>query len=309
MNTGLVIGSRGSRLALTQAEWVKTQLAALAPDLAVQIDIIKTTGDVKTEPLSVIGGKGVFTKELEDALLDGRIDIAVHSLKDLPTIIPETLMIAAICERADPRDALILRSDNDQDDATLATLPERAVVGTSSQRRLAQLKHLRRDVVVKDVRGNVDTRLRKLDEGEYHALILASAGLQRMGQEKRISALIPTEQMLPAVGQGAIGVETRADDKPTIGIVSALNHEATALACTAERSFLRALGGGCQLPIAGYAVVHSQELVLEGLVADPKGNEIVRDRISGSVAGANELGARLARRLLELGASRLLTQR
>ena len=309
MNTGLVIGSRGSRLALTQAEWVKTQLAALAPDLAVQIDIIKTPGDVKTEPLSVIGGKGVFTKELEDALLDGRIDIAVHSLKDLPTIIPERLMIAAICERADPRDALVLRSDNDQEDATLATLPELAVVGTSSQRRLAQLKHLRSDVVVKDVRGNVDTRLRKLDEGEYHALILASAGLQRMGQEKRISALIPREQMLPAVGQGAIGVETRADDKPSIGIVSVLNHEATALACTAERSFLRALGGGCQLPIAGYAVVHSQELVLEGLVADPKGNEIVRDRISGSVAGANELGARLARRLLELGASRLLTQR
>ena len=260
MNRGLVIGSRGSRLALTQAEWVKTKLALLTPDLAVHVDIIKTTGDVKTEPLSVIGGKGVFTKELEDALLDGRIDIAVHSLKDLPTIIPETLTIAAICERADPRDALVLRSDNDQDGATLATLPERAVVGTSSQRRLAQLKHLRRDVIVKDVRGNVDTRLRKLDEGEYHALILASAGLRRMGQEKRISGLIPTEQMLPAVGQGAIGVETRADDKRAIGIVSALNHEPTALACTAERSFLRALGGGCQLPIAGYAVMQSHDL-------------------------------------------------
>src|SRR6185436_16843834 len=183
MNRGLVIGSRGSKLALTQAEWVKTKLVLLVPDLPVQIDIIKTTGDVKTEPLSVIGGKGVFTKELEDALLDRRIDIAVHSLKDLPTIIPEGLTIAAICERADPRDALVLRSGDDPDDATLATLPERAVVGTSSQRRLAQLKHLRRDVIVKDVRGNVDTRLRKLDEGEYHALILASAGLQRMGQE------------------------------------------------------------------------------------------------------------------------------
>ena len=306
MNRGMVIGSRGSRLALTQAEWVKTKLALLAPDLAVQIDIIKTTGDVKTEPLSVIGGKGVFTKELEDALLDRRIDIAVHSLKDLPTIIPEGLMIAAICERADPRDALVLRSDGDHENATLATLPDRAVVGTSSQRRLAQLKHLRRDVIVKDVRGNVDTRLRKLDEGEYHALILASAGLRRMGLEKRISALIATDQMLPAVGQGAIGLETRADDKATNGIVSALNHEPTAIACTAERSFLRALGGGCQLPIAGHAVMQSQELTLEGLVADIAGEEIVRDRIAGPSAEANELGKRLATRLLRLGARRLL---
>jgi hydroxymethylbilane synthase len=250
----------------------------------------------------------VFTKELEDALFDRRIDIAVHSLKDLPTIIPEGLMIAAICERADPRDALVLRSDDDQDDATLAALPERAVVGTSSQRRLAQLKHLRRDVIVKDVRGNVDTRLRKLDEGEYHALILASAGLRRMGLEKRISALIPMEQMLPAVGQGALGLETRFDDNQTRGILSALNHEPTSLACTAERALLRALGGGCQLPIAGYAVVRSQELTLEGLVADIAGEEIVRDRVSGLPVAAEEIGAQLGTRLLELGASRLLAQ-
>src|SRR6185436_4437792 len=185
MKDNLVIGSRGSKLALTQAGMIKSQLELLQPGLAVRIEIIKTSGDANNDPLSVIGGKGVFTKELEEALLDTRIDIAVHSLKDLPTIIPEGLTIAAICERADPRDALVLRSGDDPDDATLATLPERAVVGTSSQRRLAQLKHLRRDVIVKDVRGNVDTRLRKLDEGEYHALILASAGLQRMGQEKR----------------------------------------------------------------------------------------------------------------------------
>ncbi len=306
MKNGLVIGSRGSRLALTQAEWVKGQLSLLTPDLEVIIEIIKTTGDLKTEPLSVIGGKGVFTKELEDALLDGRIDIAVHSLKDLPTIIPERLTIAAVCERADPRDALVLRRDVDQNDASLGTLPEGAVVGTSSQRRLSQLKHLRQDVIVKDLRGNVDTRLRKLDEGQYHALILASAGLRRLGQESRISALIPTEQILPAVGQGAIGVETRADDESTITIVSALNHEPTSLACTAERSLLRALGGGCQLPIAGYAVVQGQELTLEGLVADPAGEEIVRDRIFGPAAEANEMGKRLATQLLTLGASRLL---
>ncbi len=319
MKNGLVIGSRGSKLALTQAEWVKGQLSLLTPALEVIIEIIKTTGDVKTEPLSVIGGKGVFTKELEDALLDGRIDIAVHSLKDLPTIIPERLTIAAICERADPRDALVLRLDAttpaglpgwgpqlDQNDAALGTLPEGAVVGTSSQRRLSQLKHLRQDLIVKDLRGNVDTRLRKLDEGQYHALILASAGLRRLGQESRISAFIPTEQILPAVGQGAIGVETRADDESTVRIVSALNHEPTSLACTAERSLLRALGGGCQLPIAGYAVVQGQELTLEGLVADPAGEEIVRDRISAPAAEANEMGKRLAMRLLTLGARRLL---
>ena len=306
MKNRLVIGSRGSKLALTQAEWVRTKLALLTPVLEVTIEIIKTTGDVKTEPLSVIGGKGVFTKELEDALLDGRIDVAVHSLKDLPTIIPERLTIAAVCERADPRDALVLRRDVDQNHASLGTLPEGAVVGTSSQRRLSQLKHLRRDVIVKDLRGNVDTRLRKLDEGQYHALILASAGLGRLGQESRISALIPTEQMMPAVGQGAIGVETRADDEATITIIRALNHEPSSLACTAERSLLRALGGGCQLPIAGYGVVESHELTLEGLVADLAGEEIIRDSISGPLTSADELGARLGTRLLALGASRLL---
>lgn len=308
MKSGLVIGSRGSRLALTQAEWVKAQLKLLTPNLAVTIEIIKTSGDVKTEPLSVIGGKGVFTKELEDALLDGRIDVAVHSLKDLPTIIPERLMIAAICERVDPRDALVLRSELDQNGASLDTLPEGAIVGTSSQRRLSQLKHWRRDVIVRDLRGNVDTRLQKLDDGQYHALILASAGLRRLGQGSRISAPIPTDQMLPAVGQGALGLETRIEDTETIGVLNELNHEPTALACTAERSLLRALGGGCQLPIAGYAVLQAQKLMLQGLVADLAGEEIVRDRISGPPLAAEEIGAQLGTRLLELGASRLLAR-
>src|SRR6266536_890325 len=306
MKDTLVIGSRGSKLALTQTNMIKHQLELCNPGLLVHVDIIKTSGDVSREPLSVIGGKGVFTKELEDALLDGRIDIAVHSLKDLPTIIPERLTIGAVCERADPRDALVLRRDVDQNGASLDTLPEGAVVGTSSQRRLSQLKHWRRGVIVSDLRGNVDTRLRKLDDGQYDALILASAGLRRLGQESRISALIPTEQMLPAVGQGAIGLETRADDESARTIVSSLNHEPTSLACTAERSLLRALGGGCQLPIAGYAVVQSQELTLEGLVGDLAGEEIVRDRISGPPAAAEELGAQLGKRLLALGASRLL---
>jgi hydroxymethylbilane synthase len=306
MKNCLVIGSRGSQLALRQVEWVKARLMNLSPELIARIEVIKTTGDVKTEPLSVIGGKGVFTKELEDALLDGRIDIAVHSLKDLPTIIPDRLTIAAICEREDARDALVLSGVPGRVGLSIANLPEGAIVGTSSQRRLAQLKHLRRDVAVKELRGNVDTRLRKLDEGQYDALILAAAGLRRLSLESRISAPIPVDQMLPAVGQGALAVETRSSDLVTIKLVSALNHEATRLACASERAFLRALGGGCQLPIAGYAVVSANELQLEGLVADPGGKELVRDRVVGSTAEAEELGGRLATRLLERGANKFL---
>src|SRR6266496_3428479 len=207
MRDSFVIGSRGSKLALTQAEWVKAKLAFAGPAIDVSIEIIKTSGDVKTEPLSAIGGKGVFTKELEEALLDERIDIAVHSLKDLPTILPEALSISAICEREDPRDALVLGHDCDIDNASIRSLPLRAVLGTSSPRRLAQLKHLRHDLVIKDLRGNVDTRLRRLDEGHYDALILASAGLRRLGLVDRITAPIPPEEVLAAVGQGAIGIE------------------------------------------------------------------------------------------------------
>jgi len=307
MKEDLVIGSRGSKLALTQAEWVKARLALACPEVSVKIEIIKTSGDLKTEPLSAIGGKGVFTKELEEALLDERIDIAVHSLKDLPTILPEALSISAICEREDPRDALVLGHDCDIDNASIRSLPLRAVLGTSSPRRLAQLKHLRHDLVIKDLRGNVDTRLRRLDEGHYDALILASAGLRRLGLVDRITAPIPPEEVLAAVGQGAIGIETRADDTTTIAVVNKLDHEPTRLACTAERSLLRALGGGCQLPIAGQAVVYYQQLRLEGLVADPEGKKIIKDRISGPVADAEKLGAQLAHRLLERGAASLLS--
>src|SRR5215211_7573520 len=214
----LIIGSRGSRLALWQAEKTRDDLLRVNPGFQIRIDVIKTTGDVKPDPLSVIGGKGVFTKELEDALLDKRIDIAVHSLKDLPTIVAENLVISAICEREDPRDALVLRADHRYN--SLRELPPGAVVGTSSQRRLAQLKSLRQDVVVKDLRGNVDTRVRKLDEGQYDALILASAGLIRLGLQNRISAAISSAEMLPAVGQGAIAIETRADDEVAVTATS-----------------------------------------------------------------------------------------
>ena len=307
MKDNLVIGSRGSKLALTQAGMIKSQLELLEPTLSVRIEIIKTSGDTNNDPLSVIGGKGVFTKELEEALLDSRIDIAVHSLKDLPTIIPEGLTIAAICKREDPRDALVLHRKLQGSQASLLSLPQGAAIGTSSPRRLAQLQHLRDDLIIKDLRGNVDTRLRKLDEGQYDALVLACAGLRRLGLEDRISAALPPTEMLPAVGQGALGIETRADSE-TIAAVSKLDHKFTRLACTAERAFLRSLGGGCQLPIAAHAVVREKRIRLDGLVADPQGHRVVRDRISGSLDEAEQLGTELGERLLERGAGELLAE-
>ncbi len=311
-----VIGSRGSKLALWQAGWVKARLAELRPDAEVQIEIIKTSGDVMRDvPLAIIGGQGVFTKELEEALLAGRIDIAVHSLKDLPTMIPEGLAITAITEREDARDALVLGAGvtsgaiaaDGGDQHSMRDLPTGAVVGTSSPRRLAQLKYLRPDLTIKDLRGNVDTRLRKLDGGDYHAIILASAGLRRLGLEHRISAAIPTTEMLPAVGQGALGVEIRAADTETEALVVQLDHAPTRAACTAERTLLRTLGGGCQVPIAAHAVVADGRMHLSGLVAGLSGDTIIRDAVEGEVNDAVDLGRALAGRLRELGAVSLLS--
>ena len=300
----LVIGSRGSKLALWQAEQARDRLRSLNPTIDIRIEIIKTTGDVKNEPLSVIGGKGVFTKELEDALLDERIDIAVHSLKDLPTTLPERLAISAVCEREDARDALVLRSDISIENSSLLNLPQHAVVGTSSQRRVAQLKALRGDVVVRDLRGNVDTRIRKLDEGQYDAVILASAGLVRLGLQKRIAARIEINEMLPAVGQGAIAIETRTDDEFAVEAIARLDHRETRLACLAERAFLRGLGGGCQFPIAAHAIIDREQLKLDGLVAKPDGSKILRASLTGD--NAAEIGSTLAAELLDRGAGALL---
>lgn len=308
MARSLVIGSRGSKLALWQAEQAREQLQLLNPGIDIKIEIIKTTGDVKSEPLSVIGGKGVFTKELEEALLDGRIDIAVHSLKDLPTILPDGLSISAICKREDPSDALVLRSDLSLDDVSLAGLPVGATVGTSSQRRAAQLKAVRPDVVVKDLRGNVDTRIRKLDEGQYDALILAAAGLRRLGLQHRISAVISLHFMVSAVGQGAIAIETRSDDEFAVETTSRLDHEDTRLACLAERAFLRGLGGGCQLPIAAHGSFDLERLTIDGLVASRDGSQIIRDYLYGPPENAEALGAKLAARFIERGALSLLNE-
>ena len=306
MIRSLVIGSRGSRLALAQSEIISAELRRHNPELELKLEIIKTTGDFKQDPLSVIGGKGVFTKELEEALLDKRIDIAVHSLKDLPTLIPTELQLAAVCAREDAHDALVLKRDTNQSNASLFNLPQQAVVGTSSPRRAAQLKYLRPDILVKELRGNIDTRLRKLDEGEYDALILAAAGLRRLGVGNRISGIIPAEQMLPAVGQGAIGLETRRNDEIAMNVVARVDDPTTRLACTAERALLRSLGGGCQLPIAGHAVVETDQIRIEGLVADFRGSQLVRDYLTGHSEQAEEVGTQLGKRLLDRGASSLL---
>jgi hydroxymethylbilane synthase len=306
MKTRLTIGSRGSKLALWQAEWVKARLNDLHPHLAVSIEIIKTSGDVlKHEPLSLIGGRGVFTKELEEALLDDRVDLAVHSLKDLPTVLPARLSIAAITEREDARDALVLHDDLKGAQPSIMNLPTGTVVGTSSPRRLSQLKNLRSDLFIKELRGNVDTRLRKLDAGEYGAIILASAGLRRLGLEHRISAAIEIEEMLPAVGQGALGIETREDEE-LVGLLAPLEDKETRAACLAERALLRALGGGCQLPIAAHAVVSDGRLRLYGLVAEVSGETIIRASVEGAREDAENLGSELAAHLLKSGAESLL---
>lgn len=309
MKTKLIIGSRGSKLALWQAEWVRSRLEALDPRAEVCVEIINTTGDVlRDAPLAAIGGQGAFTKELEQALLGGRIDIAVHSLKDLPTVIPEGLAVKAITEREDPRDALVLREGAGVLVASLKDLPAGATVGTSSLRRIAQLKHLRPDVLLKDVRGNVDTRLRKLDAGWYDALILASAGLRRLGAEQRISAPIPSEEMLPAVGQGALGVEMRDEEGEANRLVARLDHAPTRAACVAERALLRQLGGGCQVPIAAHGTVRDGVLRLEGLVAALSGASVIRDSLEGDAAEPRALGEALAARLLGRGAASLLAE-
>jgi hydroxymethylbilane synthase len=305
----IVIGSRGSKLALWQSEWVQARLEALDPAVSVRIEIIKTLGDVRTDvPLSTIGGQGAFTKELEVALLDRRVDVAVHSLKDLPTVTPDGLAITATPEREDPRDALVLRAGSEAQANSLKSLAEGAVVGTSSLRRIAQLKHLRPDVQIKDLRGNVDTRLRKLDEGEYDALILASAGLRRLGFGERISAAIEQTEMLSAVGQGSLGIETRSDDAETNALVARLDDPRTRAAVLAERALLRSLGGGCQVPIAAHATVQGGRLNLDGLVATLDGTQVLRDRLEGAASDAARIGEELAARLLEHGAGELLRE-
>ena len=289
----LVIASRGSQLALWQARWVAAQLSAAGHPC--RIEIVKTTGDKITDvPLAKVGSKGLFTKEIEEALLDGRADLAVHSLKDLPTELPEGLVLAAVPEREDPRDAVVGRK--------LAELPVGARVGTSSLRRAAQLRQLRPDLLVESVRGNLDTRLRKLDEGQYDAILLAAAGLKRLGWGDRIAEILPPEQMCPAVGQGALAIETRAG----FDGVAMLDHADTHTAVMAERAVLGALGGGCQVPIGAYATVSEGRIHVLAIVAAPDGTKVIRAEAEGASAEAAQIGARLAADLLQRGARQIL---
>lgn len=290
----LILGSRGSQLALWQSRWVASRLP-----VATEIQIIKTTGDKITDvALSKVGGKGLFTKELEDALLDRRIDLAVHSLKDMPTELPEGLTLAAVPEREDARDAIVGK--------TLDELPKGAKVGTSSLRRAAQLKAFRSDLEIENIRGNLDTRLRKLDEGQYDAIVLASAGLRRLGWGDRIAEIIPVEIMCPAVGQGALAIETRNGQDEAAAVCATLIHEDTFQAVTAERALLAGLGGGCQVPIGAHARVQGDRLHVRAIVARPDGGEIIAREAEGPLERAQSIGSQLAKELLAAGADRLL---
>lgn len=289
----IILGTRGSQLARWQTDWVAARLRERVPDIEIGIEIITTQGDrVLDTPLPQIGDKGLFTREIENALLQGRVHAAVHSLKDLPTELPDGLMLAAICEREDVRDALVTKHH-----CALRDLPHGARIGTSSLRRAAQLRAYRSDFQIVNLRGNVDTRLRKSAGDDYDAIVLAAAGLIRLGHANRIAEFLSLDVMLPAPGQGALAVEICADDADTCALVAMLDHAPTRAATDAERAFLRALGGGCQVPIAAFAQVDGNSLHLRGLIANEDGTRIVRGEISGGVNAVELLGANLVKQL------------
>jgi hydroxymethylbilane synthase len=298
----IVIATRESQLALWQANNVKASLEALYPDVKVELMGMTTKGDqILDSPLSKIGGKGLFVKELETALLNGTADIAVHSMKDVPMAFPEGLGLAVICEREDPTDAFV---SNQYD--SIDSLPAGAVVGTSSLRRSCQLRMQRPDLVIKDLRGNVNTRLRKLDEGEFDAIILATAGLLRLEFSDRIRQRISDEFSLPAGGQGAMGIECRSDDEELLTMLAPLQHQDTAYRVIAERAVNARLNGGCQAPIACFATLDGEQLYLRALVGSPDGKQMVRGELTGPVSQAEQLGVQLADDLLDRGAKEIL---
>ena len=304
----VVIGSRGSALALWQANWARRKLASAYPDLSVEIEVIKTEGDRLSEmPVSQIGGKEVWTKEIEHALLAGRIDLAVHSLKDLPTRLPEGLVLGAVSPREDVRDVLVSKNNR-----LFRDLPEGATVATSSLRRQAQLKHRRPDLNFVAIRGNVDTRIKKLDTENLDGIILAAAGLKRLGLGDRIAEFIDPEICLPAPGQAALGIEIREGDDRITDLVGVLNCVETQQAVTAERTMLAALGGSCRVPIGGYAVFDADTvdvLLLSGVVATPDGRQMISEKAEGQASYAAQLGERVAEGLLEQGAGEILDAR
>ncbi|MGB5984193.1 MAG: hydroxymethylbilane synthase [Desulfobacterales bacterium] len=304
MAAKLIIGTRGSKLALWQANWVKQALESLHPDLSCKLSVIKTQGDkILDVPLAKVGGKGLFVKEIEEALLRGDIDLAVHSMKDMPAALPEGLTIGAIPRRETPNDVLISKND-----LHLDALPQGAVIGTSSLRRAAQLRNARPDLTIRSLRGNVPTRLRKLQEENLDAIVLAAAGVKRMGLADHISQELPSDVMLPAVGQGALCIETRAEDPQVTPRIAALEHEETRIAVTAERAFLKRLEGGCQVPIAALAVVSGKLIHLASLVADLNGTRLIRSFRKGWKDSAVQLGVDAAEELLFRGAAGILDE-
>jgi hydroxymethylbilane synthase len=300
----LKIGTRGSQLALFQANWVKNQLDQTQSDLKVTLIKIKTTGDkIQDAPLAKIGGKGLFVKEIEEALLQKRIDLAVHSIKDVPTEFPQGLHLSVITKREDPRDVFVSR-----DGKTLKELPPNAKIGTSSLRRQAQLLHYRSDFELLPLRGNLDTRLKKLKTMNLDAIVLALAGVKRLGLEERITEIIPTDISLPAIGQGALGIETRLNDKKVEERIQFLNDNDSWIAVSAERAFLKRLEGGCQVPIAAFARTFGSALHMDGLVGTIDGQRLVRHHLEGPIEKAESLGIELAEILLARGAKEILDE-
>ena len=304
MNRELRIGTRGSLLAVAQAERVASELRRRYPELTPVLVKIKTSGDMFAHiPLSHVGGKGLFIKEIEEALLDGQVDVAVHSMKDVPTEIAPGLSIAAILEREDASDVLISRRGEKLD-----ALPSGARIGTSSLRRQAQLLHFRPDLTVVPLRGNLDTRLRKLDTEGLDALVVAAAGVNRLGRQQEITEVLPLEISLPAVGQGALGLEIRAHDQRVRDLVEPMTHGPSALTIAAERAFLKRLGGGCQVPIAAYGRLEGAELRLVALVINPDGTGVVRGERKGPSTLAEEIGFAIGEELLRRGADRIIRE-
>ncbi|EOX3452216.1 TPA: hydroxymethylbilane synthase [Vibrio cholerae] len=300
--TPIRIATRQSPLALWQANYVKDALMAAHPGLQVELVTMVTRGDVILDtPLAKVGGKGLFVKELEIAMLEGRADLAVHSMKDVPVDFPDGLGLVTICEREDPRDAFVSNTY-----AKIEDLPSGAIVGTCSLRRQCQLKAARPDLVIKELRGNVGTRLSKLDAGEYDAIILAAAGLKRLELESRIRSFIEPEQSLPAVGQGAVGIECRVNDQRVRALLAPLNHADTADRVRCERAMNLTLQGGCQVPIGSYALLEDDHIWLRALVGEPDGSQIVRGEIRGPRTQAEQLGITLAEQLLSQGAKEIL---
>ena len=298
----LRIATRQSPLALWQAEYVKKELQKAHPDLLVELVPMVTKGDIILDtPLSKVGGKGLFVKELEQALIENRADIAVHSMKDVTVDFPEGLGLVTICKREDPRDAFVSHLYNDIQD-----LPQGAIVGTSSLRRQCQLRAMRPDLNVKDLRGNLGTRLAKLDNGEYDAILLAAAGLKRLGLQKRIQTEIEPEEVLPAVGQGAVGIECRLDDERVRALLLPLSDAETTYRVLCERAMNQHLQGGCQVPIGSYAELNGETLSLRGLVGEPDGTKIIHGQITGKREEAEEMGKKLAQQLLDKGADKIL---